>query len=137
MTDTIPEMSERVTTAMSGWPGPAQTKFSDLRQIAFQTAARFPETGGLTETLKWGEPSYAPAKPRTGTAVRIAWKPKAPNAISLFVNCQTSLIETWRDQIPALTYVGNREIRLSLDEPVPGEITSCMRDAFLDHRQKA
>lgn len=130
MTDTIPEMSERVTTAMSGWPGPAQTKFSDLRQIAFQTAARLPETGGLTETLKWGEPSYAPIKARTGTAIRLAWKSKSPTAISLFVNCQTSLIETWREQFPALTYIGNREIRLSLDTPIPGEITSCIAHAL-------
>ena len=130
MTQTIPDRSDAIATAISGWPGPAQARFTELRQTVFETVSRLSETGGLTETLKWGEPSYAPVKPRTGTAIRITWKSKSPDSISLFVNCQTSLIETWRDQFPGLTYVGNREIRLSLDDATPGEITSCMRDAL-------
>ena len=130
MTQTIPDMSDTIAAAISGWPGPAQARFTELRQTVFETASRLPETGGLTETLKWGEPSYAPVKSRTGTAIRITWKSKSPDSISLFVNCQTSLIETWRDQFPALIYVGNREIRLSLDGPMPDEISSCIAHAL-------
>ena len=107
----------------------------ELRTLIFETALQNPEIGHLTETLKWGEPSYVPAKPKTGTAVRVAWKSRSPDTISLYVNCQTSLIERWRTEFPKLHYVGNREITLPLSEEIPSEISACIGQALRYHIQ--
>ena len=107
----------------------------ELRTLIFETASQYPEIGPLSETLKWGEPSYAPAKPKTGTAVRVAWKSRSPETINLYVNCQTSLIERWRTEFPKLLYVGNREVTLPLSEDIPSEISACICQALRYHLQ--
>ena len=43
-----------------------------LRSLVFDVAAGSPGVGALSETLKWGEPSYAPEKPRVGSSVEAA-----------------------------------------------------------------
>ncbi|MAK61139.1 MAG: hypothetical protein CMK09_09200 [Ponticaulis sp.] len=115
---------------LAAWPPAAQTHFRSLRDLLFLMADDLPETGGLSESLKWGEPSFAPIRPRTGTAIQLAWKHKTPDSISLFVNCQTHLIERRRAAYPDLHFVGNREIRIPLDQPIPAEIAACARDAL-------
>ena len=42
-----------------------------LREMNLKAAAETPAVGKLTETLKWGEAAYLPAKPNVGTTVRI------------------------------------------------------------------
>lgn len=115
--DALPEETAR---AIASYPEAAKVRFTSLRDLIFQTAADHADIGPLTESLKWGEPSYAPKRARTGTAVRIAWKEKAPETISLFVNCQTSLVSDWRDLYQnELDLIGNRELRLPLDKSLP------------------
>ncbi|MBR9834847.1 MAG: hypothetical protein GYB42_06590 [Alphaproteobacteria bacterium] len=42
--------------------------------------------------------------------------------IGLFVNCQTTLLDEWREHYSeTLDLIGNREIRLPLGEPLPLE----------------
>ena len=48
----------------------------------------------ITETLKWGEPSYIST---IGSTIRFDWKAKYPNRYCLYFNCKTSLIETYRE----------------------------------------
>jgi hypothetical protein len=137
---TIPlSLPDAVSAAIADYPAAAKARFLDIRKLIFQTAETDPAIGALTETLKWGEPSYAPKKPRTGTAIRVAWKDKDPGQISLFVNCQTSLIETWREPFSNdLTFIGNREITLPLSSPLPTTIlSSCITDALTYHLRKS
>jgi hypothetical protein len=42
-----------------------------LRALIFAAAADLPGTGGLVETLKWGQPAYLTVKPKTGSTIRI------------------------------------------------------------------
>ena len=42
-----------------------------LRGLVFDTAARTAGVGGLTEALKWGQPSYLTEQTGSGTTVRI------------------------------------------------------------------
>lgn len=125
--------------AIAAYPEAAQARFTILRRLIFETADQHPEIGPLTESLKWGEPSYAPKRARTGTAVRIAWKEKAPEAISLFVNCQTSLVSDWRDLYEnELNLIGNRELRLPLDKGLPeAPLRHCVAMALTYHLKKA
>ena len=126
-----------ISAAIDGYPEPARAQFMALRARLHEIAGAIAGTGGLTETLKWGEPSFAPVKGRVGTPVRLAWKAARPDAISLFVNCQTSLVETWRAQYPELEFVGNRELIIPLSGAIPPDIAACMRDALTYHLRKA
>jgi len=48
----------------------------------------------LTETLKWGEPSYVS---NVGSTIRFDWKAKSPKQYCLYFNCRTKLIETFEE----------------------------------------
>jgi hypothetical protein len=91
--------------------------------------------GTVTESLKWGEPSFQTKK---GSPVRMDWKPKSPATISVYFNCKTRLIETFKEVYPdAFEYVGNREIKIPLSEPLPeAELKACLSMALRYHSIK-
>ena len=73
-----------------------QTTLMKLREMVFETAESSGSIGQLSETLKWGQPSYAPAKPKTGTTLRL-WRDKSGSHPALFVPCSTTLVQEFRD----------------------------------------
>lgn len=127
-----------VAAVFQSYPARARRPLMALRQLVIDTAAGLPEAGALTETLKWGEPSYLTEATRSGTTLRLAWSQKRPDAISLFVNCQTTLVENWREHYgETLELVGNREIRLPLAAPLPTEaLAHCIAMALTYHHRK-
>ena len=71
-----------------------------LRELIFATAAATPGVGALEETLKWGEPAYLTSATRSGSTIRLAWKPARPEQYAMFFNCQTTLVDTFRTLFP-------------------------------------
>ncbi len=134
-----PKIPADVAAVFGAVPDAPRARLLALRDLILDTAARTPGAGTLTETLKWGEPSYLTDAPKSGTTVRIAWKPKTPDRVSLLVPCQTSLIEDWRARYtPALAFIGNREIALPLDRPLPrAELGHCIAMALTYHLRKS
>lgn len=128
-----------VAAAYDAYPAPARKHLLALRRLVFDTAASLPEVGRLTETLKWGEPAYLTEATKSGTTIRLGWSPKQPGAASLFVSCQTSLIETWREQYGRdLVFIGNREIRFPLGQPLPAApVRHCIAMALTYHKRKS
>lgn len=126
---------DNVQHVIATYPEAAKQLWQSLRAIIFECAENLPEVTNLTETLKWGEPSYLN---KAGTTLRLAWSDKRPDALGLFVNCQTTLIEDWRVRYSEdLTFIGNREVRLSLDEPLPTEpLRHCIAMALTYHVRK-
>ena len=51
-------------------------KLMRLRALIFEVASETEGVGELEETLKWGQPSYLPRKPKTGSAVRLGREKK-------------------------------------------------------------
>ena len=89
-----------------------RTKALALRDEILAAAAAHPEIGELEETLKWGEPSYLPAKANIGSTVRIAPR-KETGEIALFFICTSSLMDEFREIYPdSFNYHGNRAITL-------------------------
>ena len=80
---------------------------------------------GITETLKWGEPSYVS---KVGSTIRIDWKAKYPDQYCIFFNCKTSLIETFKEVYgDTFTYEGNRAIVFKINQVVPyKELSHCI-----------
>lgn len=134
---TAPEPSQAVAHAIAACPEAAQARLADIRALIFETAARHDEIGPLTETLKWGEPSYAPKRPRIGTALRLGWD-AAGEAVRLFVHCQTRVAEDWRAQYDGqLDIIGNRELRLPVAATLPRDaLAHCIAMALTYHLRK-
>ncbi|MEX0281761.1 MAG: DUF1801 domain-containing protein [Arenibacterium sp.] len=107
-----------------------------MRSIILNTASDLP---GLTllESLKWGQPSWLPDRPRIGSTLRVGWSEAHPNRISLYVHCQTTLAETMRDLYPdSFTYEGNRALHLDLTAPLPEQaIAHCATLPLTYHRR--
>ncbi len=80
----------------------------------------------VEQSLKWGEPSFASP---IGSPIRMAYNNKDPQHFSIFFVCTTSLVETFREIYgDQLILVGNRQIKLALNEPLPEEtIRHCLR----------
>lgn len=124
-----------VAAAYKSYPKEQRNKLLALRQLIFETA----ETIGdmkLSETLKWGEPSYN-ASGKAGTPIRLA-PSKEKNMCGLFVHCQTSLIDEFRDRYPdTFHYSGTRAIFFESDSTLATpELREFITAALTYHRRK-
>lgn len=112
-------MEQAVRQKFDSYPADIRPKMDYLRELVLKVAANTDGVGQIQETLKWGEPSYLTSQTKSGTTIRIDWKPKQPNQLGAYVHCSTSLIERSRTLFPELTYEGSRAILLSLDDEFP------------------
>ena len=116
---------------------PLRAALLRLRELIYAVAEQTPTTGQLVETLKWGQPAYLTEKPKSGTTIRIDADAGNGGDYALFVPCSTSLIETWREHYPDLTYGGTRSVHFRLGEPLPeAEIAHCIALAMTYHQRK-
>ena len=133
----LPSPPPDVAAALDACPRAARASAAALRTLIFETADGLPEVGPLTETLKWGQPSYLTQASKSGTTIRLGWDEDGA-AISLFVHCQTSLVDTWRQRYGnELTFVGNREISIPTDTDLPrAPLQHCIAMALTYHSRK-
>src|SRR5437763_1442754 len=61
----------RVAALFKAYPTGIRAKLMALRDLVFDVAAKTEGVGRLTETLKWGQPSYLTEETGSGTTVRI------------------------------------------------------------------
>lgn len=123
------------TPVLATYPAAAQAHAATLSDLIRNEAKRL-AAGPLTETLKWGEPAFLTEATKSGTTLRIAWKPKAPDVLQMLVSCQTNLIDTWRTRFPELRFAGDRAVLLPLDAPLPRDaLRSCAALALTYHRR--
>ena len=89
-----------------------------LRDLILSVAEELSLPGGIKETLKWGEPSYLPERPKIGTTVRLGVFDD--DNVALYVNCRSSVIEQYRATCgDALAVSGNRALLVPLAKPIP------------------
>jgi hypothetical protein len=102
-------------------PPDVSGRLLEIRALIFNSAAA-EEVGQITETLKWGEPAYLTSQSKSGSTIRIGWKPSDPERYAVYFNCQTTLVDTFRTLFPEMNFNGNRAIVLdeSNDLPVEG-----------------
>lgn len=125
----MPIADSRVQEAFDALTPPRRSYLLALRDLVLAVADGNPSIGPLTETLKWGEPSYRPEQTGSGVAVRLG--AFQASQVALFVNCQTSLVDTWRGRFPQLEFSGTRAIALDPLAPIPAaELEECVELAF-------
>ena len=124
-----------VRAVFDSYPEPVRSRLLDLRALIFRTAGETNSVGDLVETLKWGQPSYLTARPKTGSTIRIDAVDRPDADYALFVHCQTSLMATYRELYPDLfTFDGKRALVFSADRPVPEDaLKHCIALALTYH----
>lgn len=104
-----------------------------LRELIYTTAHELDATIVVTESLKWGQPSYAAMG---GTPIRIDIF--NDGRVAVFFHCQTNLVSYFRSVFgDTLTFSGNRAVVLDVDAPLPiADIKFCIESALLYHKKK-
>ncbi len=92
--------------------------------------------GAIAETVKWGNPSFTPEKPKIGSSVRL--ENRAGGDMALMFICHTGLVDEFREiYADVLTFEGNRAIVLRANEKLPeNELRHCVALAFTYHLRK-
>jgi hypothetical protein len=128
--------SADVNQVFEAFPASHRGHLLQLRAWILDVASELDATGGVEETLKWGEPSYLPLRPRVGTTVRLGVFDR--DTVALYVHCQTTLIETFRRRFSnERSYSKNRAVLFDIAKPLPEpEIRACVRMALYYHLDK-
>ena len=130
-----PNMSQQVADVTADYPADAKAVFSKVRQLVLDVAKDTVGVDKTEETLKWGEPSYLA---EGGSTVRMKWSDKNPEQFSLYFNCNSILVETFKElYLDEFEYDGNRAMSFSIDKPVPEDaLKHCLSMAMQYHKLK-
>ncbi|MDZ7693673.1 MAG: DUF1801 domain-containing protein [Balneolaceae bacterium] len=131
-------MENKVKQKFSSYPAHIQPKMESLRDLIYEVAQTTEGVGELEETLKWGEPAYLTSQTKSGTTIRIDWKSRSPDQIGMYVNCNTTLVSTFRAMFAdSLKFEGNRAIVFPVDKPIPKkQLMICIQMALRYHFDK-
>ena len=126
-----------VAAIFRAYPPAVRARLMALRTLVFETARKTPGVGRLTETLKWGQPSYLTAETGSGSTVRID-RLKGRDACAVYFHCQSGLIEQFRELYPdTFRYEGKRAILFNTRDRLPvQELGHCIALALTHHLRK-
>ena len=127
--------SAAVAEKFCSYPPGIRRKLLALRKAIFNTAARIEGVGAIEETLKWGEPAYVTAATKSGSTIRIDWKPGKPKQYTMYFHCQTNLVETFRTLFPEdFGFEGNRALVFNEADALPQDaLEFCIAAALTYH----
>lgn len=131
-----PFIDESVAAAYLSLPDAHQVAALQLREWVYEVAAGLDATGGISETLKWGQPGYLPVKPKVGSTLRV-WRYDDQD-VALYFNCQSMLVENFRTLFSDdLRYSKNRAVLFNVSAPMPEALAKdCIRMALYYHYDK-
>lgn len=128
--------NQNVADVFTNYEEPFKSSLLEIRELIFQVANKLDEVGEITESLKWGQPTYSTLNTKSGTPIRID---KFDNKhIGIFFHCQTTLIEQFREIFAQkLKFSKNRAILLDPTKPLPlSELEFCISSALVYHKDK-
>lgn len=109
-------MNNDVQQKFKTYPEDIAVLLNTLRNLIYEVAENDDITE-LEETLKWSEPSYIS---KIGSTIRFDWKAKSPEQYCMYFNCQSKLIETFKELYGDLfTFEGNRAIVFKVNQAIP------------------
>jgi hypothetical protein len=124
----------QVKEKFSTYPAKTKEKLLDLRQAIFDVAKEH-KIEDIEETLKWNEPSFLC---KSGSTIRINSKESKPGYYSIYFNCKTKLVSTFRQLFPEkFNFIGNREIEFYTNEEIDFDaLKYCILLALTYHKRK-
>lgn len=129
------QLSEQVQATIADYPANAKKVFMQVRKIILAAAKNTAGLENTAETLKWGEPSYLA---KGGSTVRMKWSDKSPDNFYLYFNCQSVLVETFKElYADEFTFDGNRAMSFPLNKKIPKDaLLHCVSMAMEYHKLK-
>jgi hypothetical protein len=126
-----------VASVFKAYPAEVRGKLMALRALMFETAAATEGVGPLTETLKWGQPSYLTQETGSGSTVRID-RLKKGDGYAIYFHCQSGLVGQFKAIYPdTFRYDGKRAIVFEMKDRVPDRaLAHCIGLALTHHLRK-
>ncbi|WP_157276629.1 DUF1801 domain-containing protein [Paenibacillus sp. Soil766] len=127
--------NSKVAAVFDNYPKRIQQKMWFLRELILDTATETSGVDTVEETLKWGEPSYLT---KNGSTIRINWKKSNPHQYAMYFNCQTMLVDTFKELFrDTFKYEGNRAIVFDENDQIPvDELKQCISSSLTYHTRK-
>ena len=135
----VPKVSDqKVAAAFARQSSKVRQRLFELRELIFATAAATPGVGPIHETLKWNEPAYVTLESKAGSTIRIDGHGAASSKYSMYFNCNTNLVGTFRTLFPkSFRYVGEREIEFDSAAKInKADLKLCIGMALTYHLDK-
>ena len=127
----IPFKEPSVKERFLDFDKPIREKLLLIRALIFEVASRHKEIRKLTETLRWGQPSYIPEETNSGTLIRLDTYPAKKDHFAIYFHCQTYLILNFKEMFPQLKYDVKRAIFFRVDERLPKDVLKmCFYEAL-------
>jgi len=128
---------KNVADVFRRYPAELRTRLMALRELIFDVAADTGGVGRLSETLKWGQPSYLTEQTGSGSTVRID-RLKNADGYAIYFHCQSGLVDEFRRIYPeTFRYEGKRAILFDNSERVPVRaLGHCIGLALTHHARK-
>lgn len=125
----------RVAATFKAYLPEVRARLMALRETIFDVAATTDGVGVLTETLKWGQPSYLTEETGSGTTVRIDRLKGDSGGYAVYFHCRSGLIGQFRELYPdTFAFDGKRAIRFGPeDRPPLGALRHCLALALTHH----
>jgi hypothetical protein len=123
-----------VAAVFKAYPPALRKRLMALRDLVFDVAAKTEGVGPLTETLKWGQPSYLTEKTRSGSTVRID-RLKNGDGYAVYFHCRSGLVPRFRDLYAGtFRFEGKRALLFAPDERLPRRaLRHCLGLALTHH----
>lgn len=136
MVSSVLDMPPEVEAVFAATAEPARAELLHLRALIASVADVLPGAAPLSASLKWGEPSFTPAKPGIGSSIRLA--AQRDGRVAMHFICHTGLVGRFRELYPqTFEYAGSRSILI-----VPGSrfdrpaLSHCIAMALTYHSDK-
>lgn len=128
----------KVAAVFEAYAPDVRTRLMALRETMFEVAAATRGVGPLTETLKWGQPSYLTEETGSGTTVRIDRLKGEEGGYAVYFHCQSGLVGQFRELYPkTFAYKVERALLFGPKTRVPArELRHCIALALTHHLRK-
>jgi len=125
----------KVAAVFKAYAPDVRARLMALRETMFDVAAATPGVGLLTETLKWGQPSYLTQETGSGTTIRIDRVKGEKGGFAMYFHCRSGLVGQFRELYPdTFAYDGKRAIKFGPDERLSlRELRHCIGLALTHH----
>ncbi|MEH6494330.1 MAG: DUF1801 domain-containing protein [Pseudomonas marincola] len=137
MNDHFPIQSLEVAGTYKAFPPVVRSKLLDIRNLIYTIATSNEAIGNIEECLKWNQVSYLTKSPKSGTTIRLGYKPQT-SQYAIYVPCTTTLIEDTKEMAPqGFSYEKNRALLFNVDAELPIPLMSeFLFRALTYHKQK-
>ncbi|OFW97616.1 MAG: hypothetical protein A3D94_07560 [Alphaproteobacteria bacterium RIFCSPHIGHO2_12_FULL_66_14] len=128
----------KIAAVFRAYPSGLRKRLLAVREMVFDVAAATSGVGRLTETLKWGQPSYLTGETGSGTTVRIDRLKGRDDGYAVYFHCQSGLVGEFRELYgDKFTFQGERAITLESKGRIPvRELRHCIALALTHHLRK-